>query len=641
MLCINGRMALCLLIIAICAACFACRAENEKASAPKASVSFASQGILIRLEKPLEVDSVRVLNSLGRVEINQRYGNGLRKSFKLSLAWQHGAAYQIEFRVKGKTLIVYGQAPSDPPLGAAVHFSMPYSGRVESFGLKGLQKNEKSFSTAAVGSTITGGLTLQHYSRTPAMYKVSIDLPRDLELVEAPPGCRIQNYEQGLRIMVEQTMETSNPLAYFVFRVKLLEQRPMLCQARVIRKFNTGKTVFTRTIRLSGIPAEEIRNRIQVDDLSLPTLATGFFDAKSMPDTLFFGSGIFRRLGKLLGINTMPRNYWTPYTYQTVRLSNSGQEPFSVLVTSRITVHGGSQVPAAFLPPDQYTGKLKDKSVAITASIPPKSAVTVVLPVFVSSVPKSGVYDRLINIYPMGSSLIVHKVTSPLYVKTTDIVAVGVVVGSLVLSLCGLVFFVFKFKKLIAGMQVQHLVVISFFGAVTFAGINVPLKIFNSVITALFGPFSVLILGFFNDLIYFSMLIALLRLVPRPGVVTLAFLVRYLLSGMMLGGFHVLDFLYMGTALVLKEGALYAAGVTRKQEDFEWTFFRTLLTALLLGTADALINASSVYLHVIFYRLYFAKWYIFLTILFNGFVYTGMGVFFGRRFSNTLKMVQE
>ncbi len=137
------------------------------------------------------------------------------------------------------------------------------------------------------------------------------------------------------------------------------------------------------------------------------------------------------------------------------------------------------------------------------------------------------------------------------------------------------------------------------------------------------------------------MLIALLRLVPRPGVVTLAFLVRYLLSGMMLGGFHVLDFLYMGTALVLKEGALYAAGVTRKQEDFEWTFFRTLLTALLLGTADALINASSVYLHVIFYRLYFAKWYIFLTILFNGFVYTGMGVFFGRRFSNTLKMVQE
>jgi hypothetical protein len=279
--------------------------------------------------------------------------------------------------------------------------------------------------------------------------------------------------------------------------------------------------------------------------------------------------------------------------------------------------------------------------VAITATLAPQSVTKIIMPVFIHSTPHPGVYDRHIHLYPMGNSLpILHEVR-PLYVTRTDTTAISVTLASLVLSIGGLVFFVLKFRGLIAGMPVRHLVVISFFGAVTFAGINVPLRIFNSLIAALFGPFSVLITGFFNDLIYFSMIVALLRLIPRPGVVTLVFLVRYLLSGMMLGGFHVLDLLFMGTSLVLKEAALYASGITREKDGFEWSFFNTLLTALLLGIADAAINATSVYLHVVFYRLYFADWYIFLSILFNGFVYTGIGVFFGRRFSNTLKMVQE
>ena len=627
--------ALCLLALT------ACKTRNNSGQDASPDVEFTRQGLTLRFKNPVPVSMVEILDSRGGVVLRQRFQGRPKKSLSLPMVWEPLALYTVQAGLQKSTVRTNVRAPQELLKGAAVHFAVPYSGRETPFSLDGLQEYGKKTNSAVQGAAVTGGLILRHYGHAPADYAMTIILPNNLDLLEFPENAKVVEKEDAKEIHLHARMEAYNQLAYFVFRVMAGGDEPAACQARVVRKDGAGETVYNRAVVLSPIPMEKFRNWVQATNVQAPTSSKGLFDSKNQPDTLFFGTKIFRYFGRLLGTSPALQNNFTPYTHQTVALYNSGEEEVSVMATSRIVAHKTERTPAAFYPPDRFTGKLKDQTVAVTATLPPQKTTTVIIPIFVNGTPNPGTYDRIINIYPMGAGAPVHEIVRPLYVTGTNLIAAGVVCGSLILSLGGLIFFALKFKKLIASASVQDLVVISFFGAVTFAGVNVPLKIFNSVITAVFGPFAVLVLGFFNDLVYFSMLIALLRLIPRPGVTTLAYLVRYLLAGMMLGGFHVLDFLYMGTALVLKESALYASGITRKGDQFEWTWFNTLAAALLLGAADALLNASSVYLHVIFYRLYFARWYIFLSIVFNGFVYTGIGVFFGKRFSNTLKMVQE
>ncbi|WP_028315077.1 hypothetical protein [Desulfatibacillum aliphaticivorans] len=627
--------ALCLLALP------ACKARNNGGPDAAPDVEFTRQGLTLQFENPVPVSMVEVLDSQGGVVLRQRFQGRPKKSLSLPMSWEPQALYTVQTGLKEGAVKTSVRAPRELLQGAAVHFAVPYSGRETPFSLKGLEESGEKASSAVQGAAVTGGLILRHYGHVPADYAMTISLPGELALLELPQNAKVVEEEDGRTLHLHARMEAYSQLAYFVFRVMAEGNAPVTCRARVVRKDGAGESVYTRVVVLSPIPMKEFRRRVQAANAQAPVSAKGLFDAKNQPDTLFFGTKIFRQLGRILGTTPPPQNNFAPYTHQAVSLFNSGKEELSVLVTSRIVAHQTDRTPEAFYPPDRFTGKLKDQSAAVSATLPPQQSTTVIIPIFINGTPNPGIYDRKISIYPMGASLPVHEIVRPLYVTGTNLIAACVVCGSLILSLGGLIFFVLNFKKLIASASEQDLVVISFFGAVTFAGVNVPLRIFNSVITALFGPFAVLVLGFFNDLVYFSMLIALLRLIPRPGVATLTYLVRYLLAGMMLGGFHVLDFLYMGTALVLKESALYASGITRKGDQFEWTWFNTLAAALLLGAADALLNASSVYLHVIFYRLYFARWYIFLSILFNGFVYTGIGVYFGKRFSNTLKMVQE
>ncbi len=624
---------LCVIVLA------ACDPGQERNSSP--GVTFMYQGIRLDLLQSSPVDSIRITDKNGQEVFYQVYRAVERKRLHVPLAWELGATYTLELQCNTATSITEIQAPKEVPAGAAVHFGLPYAGREEPFSLDGQRGTVQSAYSGVTGSIITGGLTLRHYAGGQADYHVEINLPAGLKPVEIPSDMRAEKYEGGHRLTVACSLNAPNQLKYYVFRVKLTTDTALTCKAQVVREVGSDRYQFERTVQLYPLSMPDIREKIEVTNISMPTSAHGLFDTKSQPDTLYFGPKFLRLMGRILGTASLPKNNWAPFTHQTIQLRNTGETPISVLVTSRITRQNSAEVPTAFLPPDHFTGKLKDRSVAVTATLHPDEPAKIIIPVFVGAAPQPGVYDRNISIFPMGNNQPILEQVLPLYISNTNITALCVTLASVLLSLGGLVFFIIKFKQIIAGMTVQHLVVISFFGAITFAGINVPLRIFNSLITALFGPFSVLLTGFFNDLVYFSIIVALLRLIPRPGVVTLVFLIRYLLSGMMLGGFHVLDFLFMGTSLVLKETALYASGITHPQKEFNWSFAGTFFAAILLGAADAGINASNIYLQMIFYRLYYADWYILLTIVFNGFVYTGIGVFFGRRFSGTLQMVQD
>ena len=70
-------------------------------------------------------------------------------------------------------------------------------------------------------------------------------------------------------------------------------------------------------------------------------------------------------------------------------------------------------------------------------------------------------------------------------------------------------------------------------------------------------------------------------------------------------------------------------------------FERRLGLLLALGLADAASTFTSLALQAVFYRLFFAEWYIVLQVGVTGFLYTALGVYLGRSLGMNLRKVHQ
>ena len=173
----------------------------------------------------------------------------------------------------------------------------------------------------------------------------------------------------------------------------------------------------------------------------------------------------------------------------------------------------------------------------------------------------------------------------------------------------------------------------------------VPSTLFLNLIRAVLGPFSVLLTGLINETLYYALLTALLiyingdpenaeatdrKRVKGSGVILLVSAVRLLLGGVTFGLFTPMAIVYTGTSVLLLEtGFLCVRG-------------RSLLAwAVVLGVCDALSVYVDFQLSILFYRLFYADWYIVLRILIEGFVYTFIGVLLGGRLGRGLWRVAD
>jgi hypothetical protein len=139
-------------------------------------------------------------------------------------------------------------------------------------------------------------------------------------------------------------------------------------------------------------------------------------------------------------------------------------------------------------------------------------------------------------------------------------------------------------------------------------------------------------------------LVTLLVLVPKPGTVTLVSIVRYLIGGLVFGGFTPVDLFYLGTSVVLLEAALYAAGVTRangllRRRDVPLRSM--IVVVLVMALANAAVQYVTYCLNISFYRLYFAEWFIWLAVALDGFLYAAVGAVPGLRLGLRLKRISE
>jgi hypothetical protein len=110
------------------------------------------------------------------------------------------------------------------------------------------------------------------------------------------------------------------------------------------------------------------------------------------------------------------------------------------------------------------------------------------------------------------------------------------------------------------------------------------------------------------------------------------------MGGVLFGSFGLTDVVFVGSSIAFRETLLLTFGVTRfgpagaKPPNL-------VAMMLALGLADAAGTFTSLALQAVFYRLFFAPWYIFLQVAVTGFVYTAIGVYLGRSLGMSLRRV--
>lgn len=150
------------------------------------------------------------------------------------------------------------------------------------------------------------------------------------------------------------------------------------------------------------------------------------------------------------------------------------------------------------------------------------------------------------------------------------------------------------------------------------------------------GPFSGLITGVLNGIVQYLLLMALLILFRRPGVLSLFFLMRWLLSAILFGRVTLVGILICSVSIVVLEFVLWVWGFFKKEVITEQY---AVLIAVMIGIADAFITFINMQQMMFFYRLYYANWFIALYMLVNGILYSSIGAWMGYRMGEKLKQV--
>jgi hypothetical protein len=258
--------------------------------------------------------------------------------------------------------------------------------------------------------------------------------------------------------------------------------------------------------------------------------------------------------------------------------------------------------------------------------LPPHARERVVLPVYVNGV-SPGEYRFRVSVQALGEE-------RPFLTKEKRVGltrgSAALAAGLLLILASGLsysLFLALGLRRILARFALRELTLVALAGAVAF-GLDFLGGMLSNVFYALLGPFNILIGGLVTEVVHYLVFTAVLLLVPKPGFPTLTGLLHYLMNLVLFGGFRATDPFFLGTNLLVLEGALWLGRC--------WPGLPALRTVLSLSLADALNILVSLVLHMTLYRLYFPVWYLWLAIWGKGFLYTLIGASLGLRLGRLL-----
>ncbi|MBP3265080.1 MAG: hypothetical protein J6L94_07085 [Acidaminococcaceae bacterium] len=194
----------------------------------------------------------------------------------------------------------------------------------------------------------------------------------------------------------------------------------------------------------------------------------------------------------------------------------------------------------------------------------------------------------------------------------------------------------FRLKKCVFEIGAKGAITVALFAAISFGGISLPSTILGDLVHALLGPFSGLVTGLLSGIMQYLLIVSLLVLYRKPGVLTLLYVLKFMLSGIMFGHFSPIGVLSTSVYIVVTECLLWLSGFYRKEKlEAKYMFF----VAVLLGIGDALITLVNLEQMMFFYRLYYADWFLAMYMMVNGLLYSSIGSWIGYKTGIKLRQV--
>jgi hypothetical protein len=209
-------------------------------------------------------------------------------------------------------------------------------------------------------------------------------------------------------------------------------------------------------------------------------------------------------------------------------------------------------------------------------------------------------------------------------------------VGFSFICLLAVLAFSYKLKGCIYRIGARGTITVALFAALAFGGITLPTTLIGDLLHVFLGPFSGLVTGILSGVLLYLLVVALLVIFRAPGVLTLMYFVKYMLSGLMFGHFTPLGLLSMCVNVAILETLLYLSGFYRKAVLSKGYM---LFICLLMGVGDALVTFINMEQMMFFYRLYYADWYLALYMLVNGLLYSSIGAWLGAKTGSKLQQV--
>lgn len=610
-------------------------------------ISFFPLGAKIHFPERLSIQQVSAFNSDDALVAQIRFPTEPRVIETLYFEWQAGEVYRFEATLSSEQVnILTVQAPKSYSQGN-LDIAIPYGTSSELSHPTSIQNQRKSL--IPIGNDMTATIIVTN-GNAPSNFTLQLCIPKTIEVTRIPENWKKITENEHVCFSTSGSFSVASEVWFHEMVLTtpdVLNGSPTQTDTYSISgtiQFTTtnGETWEQETsVQVKIVPISDIVDHISITSIDMPTDANGNVDQRQREDTIFHTRPLFSWFGKE---QTDP---FEPITFQTVRLMNHGDETIHVVVSSiNRDLKTGKPVP--FLSPPDAVNAGTNQSISF-ASLVGGELTPIALPIyFQSQSAKAGEYERDIVVKIWGSDTTILHEKRSLHIIVPNRHALFVSGLAIISSCIGLLVLLRFHRRFIIRFSTKQLIVIAIFGATIFVTVVVPSTLFLNFITAILGPFSVILTGLVNETVYYAILTALLfyiygapdekksrengnnQVSTKGGVILLVSAVRLLLGAVTFGLFSPMTIIYTGTSILLLETGFI---LVRKRGLFAWAFG--------LAICDAIAVYVDFQLSILFYRLFYADWYIVLRILLEGFVYTFIGVLLGAKLGHGLWRVAE
>lgn len=256
---------------------------------------------------------------------------------------------------------------------------------------------------------------------------------------------------------------------------------------------------------------------------------------------------------------------------------------------------------------------------------------------------KPGTYHGVVNVSLFGAESVISSRDIEFCVEKESQVKTLVSALAVVLSLVSVCLLALNQRKWIKSLRTSQIIIIALFTAANFSIVDIPWFIFGDVTRAIFGPlgpFMHIFTGIFWDILNAMFLVALLLMVPKPGVVIISSVVRVILQGVAFGSFNPISILLVLSYSALADILLYMAGFTSGKRPFAECFGIFSLVAVIFAVQHIYSTYTFYYIWMYMYRLFYPDWYISINAIVSA-IYSALGAILGIYLGNKLKRVIE